>query len=247
MNTPLKSARSHFVVGVLLLGLVFAVGCGDKTIESQKISSGAESADAPEHHAASDQPKGDHPSGDHPSGDHPAGDHPSGNTTDGPTHPTDGIHVAGVNFIPPANWRDLGESGMRKAQLRFGPVDDDQAEGELNVFYFGEASGGGVAANLDRWIGQMEMPDGSEPAASAVRSHFEADGMAGHVVALSGSYKSGGGRPMGGETTLLAGYRLVGVVVEGPQGSLFFKLTGPEATVKAMEKSLMDMVQNARR
>jgi len=239
------------VVGVALLSLVAVAGCGDSTIESREIASGSKPADAPQKQASSEHPTGDHPSGDHPSGDHPEADHPSGaaggNTMDGPTHPTDGINVAGVNFIPPANWRDLGASGMRQAQLRFGPVEGDSAEGELNVFYFGEASGGGVEANLTRWIGQMVMPDGSDPATAAQRSTFTTDGMAGHVVALNGAFKSGGGRPMGGDTTLLAGYRLVGVVIEGPQGSLFFKLTGPEATVKAMESSLIKMVESAHR
>ena len=38
---------------------------------------------------------------------------------------------------------------------------------------------------------------------------------------------------------------LVGVVLEGPQGSLFFKLTGPEQTARAMEDSLMEMVRAA--
>ena len=69
--------------------------------------------------------------------------------------------------------------------------------------------------------------------------------MAGHMVTLDGSYKSGGGRPMGGGGEVLPGYRLVGVVLEGPQGSLFFKLTGPEATAKAMEGDLLAMVKGA--
>jgi len=46
---------------------------------------------------------------------------------------------------------------------------------------------------------------------------------------------------------MLPGYRLVGVVLEGPQGSLFFKLTGPEATVKSMENDLLAMVKTARK
>ena len=56
---------------------------------------------------------------------------------------------------------------------------------------------------------------GGDPATVAERSTFTADGMPGHVVALDGSYKSGGGRPMGGDGEILEGYRLVGVVVEG--------------------------------
>ena len=152
--------------------------------------------------------------------------------------------LAGVHFMPPTTWKDLGPTNMRQAQYRLAPVAGDNAEAEVNVFYFGAESGGGVDANLQRWIGQMVMPDGGDPASAAQRSAFTADGMAGHIVSLEGSYKSGGG-PMGGSTTLLPGYRLVGVVLEGPQGSLFFKLTGPVATAKAMEVDLLKMMRAA--
>lgn len=155
--------------------------------------------------------------------------------------------IAGVAYTPPAAWQDLGPSNMRVAQYRLPPVAGDSAPAEVNVFYFGPASGGGVDANLQRWIGQMVMPDGGDPAAAAQRSAFTADGMAGHIVTLDGTYKSGGGPMMGGETKLLEGYRLVGVVLEGPEGSLFFKLTGPVATAKAMEAQLLPMMQGAKK
>jgi hypothetical protein len=153
------------------------------------------------------------------------------------------VTIAGVTFTPPARWNDLGADGMRQAQFRLPPVDGDPAAAEVNVFYFGPSSGGGVEANLQRWIGQMVPAEGAEP----VRSDFTADGMAGHVVALDGGYRAGGGRPMGGGGETLPGYRLVGVVLEGPQGSVFFKLTGPEATARAMETDLLPMVEGARR
>ena len=45
----------------------------------------------------------------------------------------------------------------------------------------------------------------------------------------------------------LEGYRLVGVVVEGTEGSVFFKLTGPEATARAIEGELLTMVKAAQK
>ena len=72
--------------------------------------------------------------------------------------------------------------------------------------------------------------------------------MAEALAAVDGTYLAGGMRPMGGdEATPRPGYRLVGVVLEGPQGSLFFKLTGPEATARAMEGSLLEMVAGAKK
>jgi len=151
--------------------------------------------------------------------------------------------IAGITFSAPSHWKNLEASGMRQAQFRLPPVSGDSAEGEVNVYYFGPKSGGGVEANLQRWIGQMTLPEGGQ----AQRETFTADGMNAHLVSLNGTYKSGGGRPMGGGGKPLPGYRLVGVVLEGPQGSLFFKLTGPEATAKVMEGDLMKMVRGARR
>jgi hypothetical protein len=218
MNTTIKIARSRLLVGTLLLLLVALAGCGGDG-ETEKRAPGGSAADAA-------------------SAVHGGGD---------PATSSSGTILAGVTFTPPANWRDLGPDGMRKAQYRLDPVEGDAAPAEVNVFYFGPQSGGGVEANLQRWIGQMVVPDGGDPAAVAERSTFTADGMAGHVVALDGSYKSGGGRPMGGGGAALPGYRLVGVVLEGPQGSLFFKLTGPAATARAMEGDLVTMVQDARK
>ena len=206
------------MVGTAALSLFAIAGCGGDVEYTERQTPGSNAADAT-----------------------PAAQ--SGTTTH--SHAAGAATLAGITFTPPANWSDLGNSGMRQAQYRTDPVPGDSAQGEVNVFYFGPTSGGGVEANLTRWIGQMVMPDGSDPAASAQRGTFTADGMAGHIVSLNGNYKSGGGRPMGGTTTILEGYRLVGVVLEGPQGSLFFKLTGPLATAEAMEGDLLTMVKAA--
>lgn len=227
MNNQTKSARSRFLVVMVLAALLAVAGCGGGEKTDSKVS-GSSAADAPAP-AANPIPAA--------SGTEPAGRSlEPGKTV-----------LAGVTFSPPAQWRDIGPDGMRQAQYRIYPVAGDEAEAEVNVFYFGPTSGGGVEANLDRWIGQMVLPEGADPATAVARSTFTADGMAGHLVAVNGSYKSGGGRPMGGSTTLLPNYRLVGVVLEGPEGSLFFKLTGPEATVKSMEDDLLTMVKSARK
>lgn len=225
MKTMKKLARSRFLVAVLAVGLMALAGCGSNDSQSESQDPGSDTADA---HAGHNHAPGEGHDHGH------AQPQAAGKTT-----------LAGVSFTPPSGWQDLGSSGMRQAQYRLDPVSGDSAQGEVNVFYFGANSGGGVQANLDRWIGQMTLPDGADPATAIERSTFTANGMPGHIVSLNGSYKSGGGRPMGGDGETLPGYRLVGVVVEGPQGSLFFKLTGPEATARAMENDLLTMVKAA--
>lgn len=224
MNNQTNSARSRFLVVMMLAALVAVAGCGGGDKDGSKVT-GKSAADAPAPAASST----------------PAADPANQNVNTGKAI------LAGVTFHPPARWRDLGPDGMRQAQYRIDPVAGDPAEAEVNVFYFGPASGGGVEANLERWIGQMVLPEGADPATAVKRDSFTADGMAGHVVAVDGGYKSGGGRPMGGSTEVLPGYRLVGVVLEGPEGSLFFKLTGPLATVQSAEGDLLAMVRTARK
>ncbi len=219
MNTKIKIARSRILVGTALVLLIALAGCGGGDQKAEQPKPVQNAADAP------------------PNTQHDETDHPT----------TGGTTIAGVTFKAPGNWKDLDSNGMRQAQFRLAPVEGDAADGEVNVFYFGPESGGGVEANLQRWIGQITLPDGDDPAAKAERSTFTTDGMPGHIVSLDGSYKSGGGRPMGGGGETLPGYRLVGVVIEGPQGSVFFKLTGPEATARAMEDDLLTMVKGAQK
>ena len=133
---------------------------------------------------------------------------------------------------------------MRQAQFQLAPTGGDAAPAEVNVFFFGAGAGGGIEANLQRWIGQMSLPGGGDPGAAAEHSTFTVDGMTVHQVALNGSYDPGMGRPVGGGGTPSAGYRLVGVVLEAPGGNLFFKLTGPEATAARMEEGLLGMVRS---
>ncbi len=215
MSTTDRAARLQLVVGTLLLVTLVLAGCSQDNEKTTK------------------QPI------------------PTPTVTDAtPVHATTSTQpsaktIAGVTFTPAPSWTDLGPAGMRRAQFREAPISGDTAPAEVNVFYFGPQSGGGIEANLQRWIGQMILPDGTDPQQAAQRDKFTTDGMAGHIISLNGSYKSGGGRPMGGGGQIMENYRLVGVVIEGPLGSLFFKLTGPLASAQAMEGELLTMVKAA--
>lgn len=171
------------------------------------------------------------------------------NPGDTPAQPGGGVvTLAGIRFAPAEAWTDLGPSRMRKAQYTHLPVEADAEPAELNVFYFGPNQGGDVESNIARWVGQMEAPDGGDAGAVAVRSKLTTgNGLDVHFVEVDGTYNmSMGGGPMtGGRTKALEGYRMVGAIVEAPQGLVFFKLTGPEATAKAMEEEMRAMLAEA--
>ena len=50
---------------------------------------------------------------------------------------------------------------MRVAQYKLPGTDGDPEDAWLVVYYFGATQGGAVQANIDRWISQMQQPDGS--------------------------------------------------------------------------------------
>lgn len=160
----------------------------------------------------------------------------------------DALRLGGLTFAPPAQWKDLGASGMRKAQYELPAVEGDGRAAAVNVFFFGAGVGGDIEANIRRWIGQMKTPEGGDASGIAVRSKLTTTtGLVVHFVEVDGTYnESMGGGPMtGGRTVPRPEYRMVGAIVEGPGGNVFLKLTGPTATAGVMEAQLRDMVGNA--
>jgi hypothetical protein len=129
---------------------------------------------------------------------------------------------------------------MRKASYQVPKADGDAEDGELTVFHFGAGQGGGIEPNIERWVGQFKGVDKSQ----VKRSSRSANGMVQHVVEIErGTFSSG---MPGGPTTPKADYALLGAIVEAPDGSWFFKLTGPVKTVtKAREEftALLDSVK----
>jgi hypothetical protein len=155
--------------------------------------------------------------------------------------------VAGLTPTPPSDWNDFGPSGMRSANYTLDPVEGDTDSATCAVFYFGPQMGGDVEANIKRWLGQMVMPDGADPAQAAARQTGEVDGMPVHLVEVSGTYLAAAGGMMGGPTTPMDGYLMAAAVIEGPEGNVFIKLTGPEKTARRMHQGFLAMLGGVRR
>jgi len=145
--------------------------------------------------------------------------------------------VAGIKWSVPKRWNTQGERPMRIATYSVPPSEGDTEQGECAVFYFGNDQGGGVDANIDRWISQFETTG------IPGRALKELAGMKITLVQIAGTYLSPGG-PMMQSTGKKENYRLLGAIVEGPQGSVFFKFTGPAKTVGAGEGVFNAMVES---
>jgi hypothetical protein len=107
--------------------------------------------------------------------------------------------------------------------------------------------GGGVAANIKRWIDQFEQTDGSSSDSKAKQNKETINGLNVSTVDLTGTFKGGGMAMAGQPTAKKPGYRLLGAIVETPQGEIFFKLTGPEKTVAAAQPEFQSLLKSIKK
>ncbi|MCE9671548.1 hypothetical protein LY474_27450 [Myxococcus stipitatus] len=153
--------------------------------------------------------------------------------------------AGGLTWTAPAEWATQGERPMRAATYKVPPAKGDAEGAELAVFYFGQGQGGAVDANVKRWLGQFQTADGKPVDKAAKTKTEKLGGLPVTTVDVKGTYTGGG--PMMGPSTPKPGYRLLGAIVEGPEGAVFFKLTGPEKTVAASEKSFRKLLESVKK
>jgi hypothetical protein len=128
-----------------------------------------------------------------------------------------------VAWEAPSSWQPMpNPNPMRKATYKIG---DDT---ELTV----STASGGVEANVKRWADQF---GGAEPKSSIKK----VNGLDVTVVELEGPYQGMGG-------TKKVGQMLLGAVVESGQILWFFKMTGPEKTVKGARPDFEKLVSSLR-
>jgi len=149
--------------------------------------------------------------------------------------------TAGLTWSVPAAWETQAQRPMRVVTYHTPPAGDDAEPGEVAVFYFGPQEGGTVDANVDRWFNQFDQEDGRPTSEVAEREVIEVDGMSVTLVRTSGTYNAAAG-PMAPRAELRPDYRLIGAIVEGPEGAVFFKFTGPDRTVLEQEANFDAMI-----
>ena len=152
---------------------------------------------------------------------------------------TSSFKVSTLTFTKPAEWQQVENiSSMRKAQLKI-PNKEGKAPGEVVFFHFGEGSGGGTKANVDRWYGQFEE------SRDKIEAKSEEATVGKHkvtYVSAQGTYQSG---MPGGPKTPQPGTMLLGAIIEDDAGSVFIKVTAPVDLAKAAQPAFRKMVESA--
>lgn len=148
--------------------------------------------------------------------------------------PDEGVVPEGAfAYDLPEGWATLAPTSMRAVNLT---VESDP-RAECTLVLLG-GSAGGLAANVNRWRGQM----GLGPLAPADLEALPEDELLGAPavrIDFAGDYTGMGG---GGG----AGFRMVGLLAVAPGGSAFLKFTGP-APIVAAELAAFDRLARSLR
>ena len=127
--------------------------------------------------------------------------------------------------------------------LELPKVEGDNDDATLVLYYFGATQGGTAQANIDRWISQMQQPDGSDSKSKAKTESMTVNGLNVSTVDVAGVYTA---EMAPGSKTFHndADYRLRAAVVETPKGNYFVKLAGPMKTIARWDKEYNDYLKS---
>lgn len=135
--------------------------------------------------------------------------------------------VAGLAIPIPDGWEEVAPANpMRLAELQ---IPGDPRPTAITFI----TAGGDVRSNLDRWASQFS--GGGEP----VFATRAVNGMMVHTAEIDGTYRNMGEPPQ-------EGFALRGAVVEGPEGLLFIKMTGPAEQITAESEAFSSMIDGIR-
>ena len=162
------------------------------------------------------------------------------NTDQAQTSPSTGD----LKYKVPDGWIvEQPTSSMRAAQYRLPKAEGDTEDAILVLYYFGQGQGGSAAANIDRWINQMQQADGHPSKENAKSETLTVNGLKETIVDVTGTYTAEMS-PGSGTFNNKAGYRLRAAVVETPKGSYYVKLVGPEKTVGKWDEAYTKYVKS---
>ena len=150
-----------------------------------------------------------------------------------------------LKYDMPQGWtRKPLSSSMRLADFVLPKVESDSEDATLTVYHF-PGSGGGVDANLERWVNQMTQPDNRPSKEVAKTSNLKSNDLAMTIIDLPGTYiaeKSPGST----ERYNKPGFHLRAAVIEGKGGPYYVKVIGPEKTVAKWDASIQTFLKSLR-
>ena len=218
-----------------LLGMILVILCLCLVQGCSTNTKDAEDVEALQSQLDQEDPPNAMPPEEYPS--HP----PAGGADEAPPGT---LYVPGLQFAVPEDWvKERPHSQMRVAQMRLPAGDPGLEDGELVLFYFGRAGGGGPEETLMRWTGQFLAMDGVDPYSRAKRTELAVGDYKITALEVVGDFQSSG--MMTGESgSIKTDWGLLGAVVEGGDGPWFIKGTGPSGVMAKHRESYFNFLKS---
>jgi len=135
-------------------------------------------------------------------------------------------------------------SKMRLADFVLPKAEGDPEDASLVVTFFG-GQGGTVQANFDRWLTQMEQPDGRASKDVAKTSVLKTHDLTLSIMDLPGTFVAEKA-PGSTEHYNKTGFHLRAAVIEGLGGPFFVRLVGPAKTVAKWDTAVQAFFKSLR-
>ena len=152
------------------------------------------------------------------------------------------VSIAGgkISLQAPGEWvKKQPRSRIVEVEFAVPAVEGDEKDGRLTIM----RAGGGIDANIDRWIGQFSQPDGKATRERTVIKEEKIAGQDVHLVDISGTFSDRPG-PFA-PAVQRENYRMLSaIVVTENHGQQFVKLYGPRKTIAANEKAFIAFIQS---
>ncbi|MEM1062048.1 MAG: hypothetical protein AAGJ97_06940, partial [Planctomycetota bacterium] len=129
-----------------------------------------------------------------------------------PTPPAPPTRTATINYDSPEGWTEMPAGGFRKASFTVGEGDD---LGEVSVIDL-PAAANELLPNVNRWRGQVGLPETDADTLSAEAESIAVSGGEGVLVELYGDEKA-----------------ILGIIAEIGPKAWFVKMTAPAALARA--------------
>lgn len=147
-----------------------------------------------------------------------------------------------LTWADPPGWtKNPPKNAMRVAEYVVPKKGGDTEDAECVINTFGKGQGGGVDANVDRWVRQFDPATTS----GLEKKVLEGTAVKTTLVELSGTY-NGMAMPGAAAQQPKKNARMVAAIVEASEGTYFFKLVGGDATVKDAKDAFVAMVKSAK-
>jgi len=157
------------------------------------------------------------------------------------------VTVGGITYTPASQWVNLEKTKDRFAGYTFGPLEGDSDSATMYVYYYGEKQKSNLDNMLESWITSMTIPDGRDPHNAKIQYIKTVADMNVHILSMQAIYNVPAEESKTGQPIPKENYRLIGVVVEAPEGNIFFKLTGPEYTARIMCEAYITMIDKIKK